>query len=83
MDLYILGSIAWGLSTDQVWEVGAMTECNIANRDWRNCYYCVYCQRVEEKKKQHHFEMTSLCNDYFLPGQGIIIQCVAFKIALF
>ena len=53
---------ARGLSTDRACEVGAMTEGNIASADRKNSCYCNYFQRVDNKKKQHHFTMVSICN---------------------
>ena len=47
----VLGNIARVLSTDRVCEVGAMTEGNISSTDRKISFYCIYCQRVEDKKK--------------------------------
>ena len=56
----VLGNIVQDSRVGQAFEVGVMTENNIASTDRQNNYYCICCQRVEEKKKRRH-AMVSLC----------------------
>ena len=69
----VLGNIARVLSTDRVCEVGAMTEGNIFSTNRKNSYYCIYCQRVEDKKKWRQFAISSPCNGFTLPGHGVTL----------
>ena len=59
-------NIAQGLNIDRAYEVGAMTERNIASTDRKKSYYCIYCQRIKDKKKRRHFAMAPLCNSFTL-----------------
>ena len=52
-----------------------MAKGNIDSRDWKNC---IYCQRVEYKKKRRHFAMASLCQVTESHCNG----CVTFKKAV-
>ena len=70
----VLKIIAQGLSTDQACQVGTMTEASLASKDRKNGYYCIYCQRVEDKKKRHHFAMALLCNGFTLTGHSVTFQ---------
>ena len=62
----VLGNIARGLNNDSVYEVGAMTEGNIASADQKISCSCIYCQRVEVEKKPLHFPVASLYNGFTL-----------------
>ena len=57
---FVLGNIVQGSRAGEAFQVGVMTKNNIARTDRKNSYYCICCQRVEEKKKRNH-AMVSLC----------------------
>ena len=59
-----------------------MTKDNIASTDWKNNYYCIYCQRVEDKEKRRHFAMASLCKGFALSGHEVILQRLLKKLSV-
>ena len=51
---------------------------NIVSIDRKSSYYCIYCQRVEDKEKSCHFTTASLCQ-----GTASLCNCyVTFKKAI-